>query len=68
MLDQKTWLTVSEAAKLLHLSEIRVRQFMQTGRLNAVKFGHVWAVDRKSLEKFAKIKRQPGRPWHVRDN
>lgn len=63
MLEKQDWLTVSEVAKRLRLSTMRVQQFIRTGRLAATKFGHVWAIDKKTVEQFASLPRKPGRPW-----
>jgi len=38
-------ITVQQAAKGLRLSEERIRQLLQQGRIvGAQKFGHVWAI------------------------
>ena len=43
-------LTIRQAAKLLRLSEIRVKQLCQSGRIvGAHKFGFVWAIPDKLI-------------------
>ena len=43
------WLTVKDAAKLVNYHPERVRELIREGRVDAYKFGSVWAVSRKSL-------------------
>jgi len=54
------FLTVAEAAAILKLSNIRVRQLCQTGAITATKFGRDWSIKRKDVEKFKP--NPPGRP------
>lgn len=54
-------LTVPEAAALLGVTEARVRQLCNKGRLGR-KFGNQWAISRDELRQFALIPRNPGRP------
>lgn len=55
-------LTSSEAAALLGVKQSRVRQLILAGRLPALKFGRDWLIERKAIEKFAKLPRPNGRP------
>lgn len=52
-------LTVTQAAKQLGLSSVRVRQFCQEGRLGQ-KVGPLWMIQEKELRQFAKKSRPPG--------
>lgn len=51
-------ITVKLAARKLHLSELRVRQLIRTGRIAGVtKFGRDWAVpDRPVIDPPLKVK------------
>jgi len=55
------YLTTAEAAAELDLSEIRVRQLCQDGRLGR-KIGRNWAITRSQLEKFRELDRPAHRP------
>ncbi len=55
------YLTTVEAAAELRLSEIRVRQLCQDGRLGR-KIGRNWAITRSQLEKFRELDRPSHRP------
>lgn len=55
-------LTTSQAARALGVSTIRVRQFIRTGRLPAVKAGRDWLIDTDALDTFAHTTRPTGRP------
>ena len=48
-------LTVKETAERLGLSEQRVRDLIGRGYLPAKKFGDVWALEEKDVERFAKL-------------
>lgn len=54
--------TVKQAAKILGVSEGRVRQFIYTNRLPAEKVGRDLLIKTHDLEKFALIRRETGRP------
>lgn len=55
-------LTTADVAKLLGVSDIRVRQFYRRGRLAGQRVGMQLFFERKIAEKFAKQARNPGRP------
>jgi excisionase family DNA binding protein len=54
-------LTIKQVAEELGLSENRVREFCQEGRLGE-KVGHQWIITRAELEDFKKIPRERGNP------
>lgn len=45
-----TWITTREAAEMLDVSERRVRQLLDEGRVSGVRAGRAWQVDRASVE------------------
>lgn len=55
-------MSVREAAKVLRISEQRVRQLINTGQLPAQRVGKIWIIDRQSLQAARQARRQPGRP------
>lgn len=52
-------LTVTQAADVLGLSPVRVRQFCQEGRMGE-KYGPLWMIREKELRSFAKKSRPAG--------
>ena len=52
--------TTGEAAKILRVQDSRIRQLLLSGTLRGKKFGHVWMVEQKSIDKYAKSNRKPG--------
>ena len=57
------FLTTSDVAEQLSLSESRVRQFVMDGRLAPVqKIGQVLFFRAKDVQEFSKIERENGRP------
>lgn len=57
------WMNVVEAAELLHCDPSRIRQLLIRKQVIGQKFtGRGWAVDRKSLLKYAEKPRFGGRP------
>lgn len=54
-------LTTAEAAAYLEISEIRVRQLANDGRIGQ-KIGRDWLFPLEQLEEFAREPRAPGRP------
>lgn len=46
-------LTAPEAAKMLNLTNSRIRQLARAGILKAVKFGRDWQIERASVEQYA---------------
>ena len=62
-LPAKPFVSVSDAAAKLGCTEGRVRQLLIDGTIIGMKLNErAWAVDRKSLDKFAKIPQTSGRP------
>ena len=57
-----TLLSVAEVAKRLRLSERRVRQLCEDGRLGRRVGGRVWVVSEREVVRFEAISRRPGRP------
>jgi len=53
--------TTAEAAQYLAVSQCRVRQFCEEGRLGE-KIGRNWAITAAELAAFARRKRRPGNP------
>jgi len=65
MLEATTdpYLSVKEAAEMLGVSERRVLQFRDEGRLRGAKrFGRAWAIKQSEVERFAEEPRFVGRP------
>lgn len=58
------YLSTSEAAKELEVSKTRIILLIQAGRLKASRLGNVYAIDRRDLEAFKSLPRNPkgGRP------
>lgn len=57
------FVSVPEAAGILGCTVGRIRQMLIAGELPGQKFNaRAWAVDRKALEKAAKIPQTKGRP------
>jgi excisionase family DNA binding protein len=61
---EQTWMTVKQAAKMLGLSESRVRDLIGRERLPAEKHGRDWAIRRRDVESFARL--PEGRAGHPR--
>lgn len=45
-------ITVAETAKLLNVSEQRVRELCHSKKIKAKKFSRVWEIDKKSAEDY----------------
>jgi hypothetical protein len=54
------YVTTGAAAKILGVEDSRIRQLLLSGTLRGKKFGHVWMVEQKSIDKYAKSNRKPG--------
>ena len=55
--------TTAEVARMLGISQSRVRQFILAGRLKAKKLGRDLVIERKEAERFRREGRLPeGRP------
>jgi excisionase family DNA binding protein len=50
--DKDTSYTVPEAAKVLGISETRVRQLLRSGDIEGDRTGNVWEVSKQSLHSF----------------
>jgi len=55
------YVTSGEAANILGITTGRVRQLLLNGTLKGKHFGHVWMLDRRSVDRFAATRRT-GRP------
>lgn len=53
-------MTVPEAARVLELSDVRVRQLCQEGRLGR-KIGARYIIDEQEVREFSKLNRPAGR-------
>jgi|GEM_PF-4571377 len=54
--------TAKQVAKVLGVSDSRVRQFILLGRLRGKKVAGAWFVDGKEVARFRKLSRASGRP------
>ena len=63
MAKESNLLTVPQAAELLGLSDVRVRQFCQQGRLGK-KIGPLYLISQRELRAFSDKPRLTGRPGH----
>lgn len=59
-------LTTADAASELGITDARIRQLILSGRLNAVRLGSSWTIDRADLDDFLARQRRPGRPKRPR--
>jgi excisionase family DNA binding protein len=59
-------ISAAEAAKRLNVTSSRVRKMIESGRLKAIKVGHMWVIDPKDLD--AVKDRKVGRPRKARKN
>jgi hypothetical protein len=55
-------ITTREAAAIIGCSEAHVRWLASRGHIDAQDFSGVWAIDRDSVERFAKTPQKIGRP------
>ncbi|MDD3918340.1 MAG: helix-turn-helix domain-containing protein [Synergistaceae bacterium] len=46
------WLTVPEAAEILQVAQQRIRFLLKRKRLNGVKRGRDWLIERSSIEEY----------------
>ena len=63
MPSKNNQISVAEAAKLLKVSTVRVRTYINEGRLPAQQFGRMFVLQRADVMKFER--RQTGRPPKV---
>lgn len=59
-------ISVNEAAEQLGVSAIQVGRLIGFGELRAQRFGKAWAVDRKSVQRYADMRARSGRPLPVK--
>ena len=52
------FLTVSKVAKRLKLHPETIARYIRQGELPALKFGRVWRMERKEVDKFTKETKQ----------
>lgn len=52
IVSNKGYASVSEASKLLHLSDSCVRKWIQNSLIKAKRFGGRWRIPQSELEKF----------------
>ena len=55
------WIPSSEAAEILGVTPGRVRQLIVADEIPSVLIGRMRLLERKAVERFAKIERIPGR-------
>lgn len=60
-LDRTRWLTISDVAQLLQISERTVRRWIDGGDLAAHKLGRQWRISDKDLKEYLRGNRQGGR-------
>jgi excisionase family DNA binding protein len=56
------FMSASEAAGYLKITKRAVTKLCQEGKLTARLVGPMWIVERRSVEKYARSPRKPGRP------
>lgn len=56
------WVEVPEAAEMLGVSVRRVRHFLLSGRLPAMRLAHMWLIKKEEIIRFAQIPRIQGKP------
>lgn len=56
------YLSTTEAAAALHVDPSRVRLLCKLGRIETIKVGNTYAISEHELERFAALRRPPGRP------
>jgi len=52
MNELREWITAKEAARILNVTDRRVRQLIHEGRLEARKKGNLWLVRRDSVYQY----------------
>ena len=52
------FLTVSEVAKRLKLHPETIARYIRQGELQALKFGRVWRMEKKEVDKFIEATKQ----------
>jgi len=62
MANGEEWLTVTQAAEISDYHPERIRELIREGKINAHKYGTVWAVYKTSLMEYLQtfISREPG--------
>ena len=54
MPSNKIFLTAKEVAKLLRLNILTIYEYLRTGKLQAVRFGRNYRIEKSELNKFIK--------------
>ena len=57
-------ISVKQAARLLNISEVRVRVLIRTKRLPAERIGWAWVIEERNLELVKD--RRPGNPNYLK--
>lgn len=60
MANREEWLTVTQATEISGYHPERIRELIREGKINAHKFGSVWAVYRSSLLKYLRKMQKSG--------
>ena len=61
-MDFSLYMKTEEAAERLQVKPNQIRRLCQHGKLNAVKWGIAWMIERESVESYANSERKIGRP------
>ena len=60
MANGEEWLTVTQAAEISGYHPERIRELIREGKINAHKFGSVWAIHKISLLEFLQKMQESG--------
>ncbi len=60
MTNSEEWLTVTQAAIISGYHPERIRELIREGKINAHKFGSVWAVHKISLLEYLQMMKEAG--------
>ena len=55
---------IADAARQLGVSPRRVHQMVAAGRLDGLRIGRSWVLDRADVQRIALSRREAGRPWN----
>jgi excisionase family DNA binding protein len=61
MTNGEEWLTVTQAAEISEYHPERIRELVREGKINAHKFGSVWAVHKISLLEYLQKMQESGK-------
>jgi excisionase family DNA binding protein len=59
------WLTTAEAAELSGYHSEHLRELVREGKIDARKFGPVWAISRSSFMAYVEAASREGEVWLV---